>query len=121
MEDDDEINSKFVIDGSIREYMYMVFGFSQKEELDHDVILALGFFSNEEGDLVQVVLVSIGLKVHERDSHVHRLLVLYGLFPITQDWYSKIKELTFAYFYLYDFDGCDTLVLILYRDVINFK
>jgi hypothetical protein len=59
--------------------------------------------------------------VHERDSHVDRLLMaLHGLLPIPQDLYSRIKELTCANFYLCDFDRCDPLVLILYGDMIIF-
>jgi hypothetical protein len=52
--------------------------------------------------------------VHERDSHVDRLLMaLDRLLPIPQAWYSKIKELTCGDFYLHDLDRCHPLVLIL--------
>jgi hypothetical protein len=58
--------------------------------------------------------------VHERDSHVHRLLIaLHGLLPIPQAWYFKM-DVTCANFYLCDFDRCDSLVLVLYGDMIIF-
>jgi hypothetical protein len=57
--------------------------------------------------------------MHERDSHVDRLLMeLQKMIPIPRAWYSKIKELTCTYLYLFGFDRCDPLVLILYEDMI---
>jgi hypothetical protein len=59
--------------------------------------------------------------VHKRDSHVDRLLMAFhGLLPIPRAWYSKIKELTCADFYLCDFDRRDPLVLILHEDIVIF-
>jgi hypothetical protein len=59
--------------------------------------------------------------VHERDSHVHMLLVSpHGLLPLPRAWYFNMKELTCAYFYLCDFNICDPLVMILYGDMIIF-
>jgi hypothetical protein len=59
--------------------------------------------------------------VHERDSHVHKLLVaLHGMLPILQVWYFKIDELTCTNFYLCDFDRYNPLVFLLYGDVIIF-
>jgi hypothetical protein len=46
------------------------------------------------------------------------MMTLHGLLPIPQALYSKIEELTCMDLYLCDFDRCDTLVLILYGDVI---
>jgi hypothetical protein len=48
--------------------------------------------------------VAKGFKVHERDSHVDRLLMaLHGLLPIPRDFHSKIKELTFVDLYHFNF------------------
>jgi hypothetical protein len=59
--------------------------------------------------------------MHERDPHVHRLLIsLHGLLPIRGAWYFRINELTCADFYICDFDRCDSLVLVLYVDMIIF-
>jgi hypothetical protein len=58
-----------------------VVGFSQEEGVDLDVTLASGFSQKEGGDLVEVVASIVGgFEVHERDSHVHSLMItLYGL------------------------------------------
>jgi hypothetical protein len=57
--------------------------------------------------------------VHERNSHVHKTMItLHGLLTIPQAFYSRIKELNCMDLYLCEFDRCDTLVLILYGDVI---
>jgi hypothetical protein len=80
-------------------------------------------FSRTEGvDHVQVVAsIAKGFEVHERNSHAHRLLIaLHRLLPLPRAWSFKIKELTYANFYLCDFDRCDPLVLILYGDAIIF-
>jgi hypothetical protein len=52
-------------------------------------------------DLVQFVLVARRFEVHERDSSDDRLMiVLHGLLPIPQAWYSRIKELLVSILYL---------------------
>jgi hypothetical protein len=57
--------------------------------------------------------------VHERVSHVHRMMItLHELLPIPQAFHSRIEELTSMVLYICDFDKCDTLVLILYGDVV---
>jgi len=94
-------------------------GFSQAEGVDHDVTLSSRFFHNEGVDLVQVGPVAKGFKVHEKDSHVHRMMmILHGLLPIPRALYSKIEEMTCMELYLCDFNRCNTLVLILYGEVI---
>jgi hypothetical protein len=58
--------------------------------------------------------------VHENDSHVNRVLIaLHGFLPILQDWYFRM-HVSCVDFYLCDFDRCDSLVLVLYGDVIIF-
>jgi hypothetical protein len=47
----------------------------RQRELTHDVTLALRFSRDEGVDLVQVVSDFRGFEVHERDSHVDRLLI----------------------------------------------
>jgi hypothetical protein len=42
------------------------------------------------------------------------------LLPVPKAWYFRINELTCVDFYLCDFDRCDSLVLILYGDMIIF-
>jgi hypothetical protein len=104
MEDDVEIDSRFAVDGSIVEYKDKVDGFSQTKGVAHDVTLASRFSRDEGVDLVQVVSVVEGFEVHERDSHVDKLLItLHRLLPIPRAWYFKIKELTCVDFYLCDF------------------
>jgi len=57
--------------------------------------------------------------VHERDSHVHRMMMtLHGFFPIPRALYSNIEELNGMDIYLCHFDRCDTLVLILCGDAL---
>jgi hypothetical protein len=52
MEDDVEVGSMIVVDGSIIKYKDRVAGFSQTEGVALDVTLALGFSWDEEVNLV---------------------------------------------------------------------
>jgi hypothetical protein len=58
--------------------------------------------------------------MHDRESHDKLLMALRRLLPIRRAWYSMIHELTYAYFYICNFNRYDTFVLILYGDVIIF-
>jgi hypothetical protein len=77
------VDSMTATNGSIAKYKDKVVGLSQIEGVANDVTLASGFSQDEEVDLVQVVLVAESFEVHERDSHVHKLMIApHGLFPI---------------------------------------
>jgi hypothetical protein len=59
--------------------------------------------------------------VHERDSHVHALLIaLHGLLPIPRALYFRIEELTCGNIYDCDFDKYDPHALVLCGYVIIF-
>lgn len=62
-------------------------------------------------DMYPCMAYTRGFEVHERDSHVHRMMMtLYGLLLIPRDLYSRIEELTCMNLYLCDFGRHDTLV-----------
>jgi hypothetical protein len=62
VEDDANIDPRFVIDGSVVEYMDMIDGFSQ---IEGDVTLSSRFSLNKGVDLVRVnILVARGFEVH---------------------------------------------------------
>jgi hypothetical protein len=121
MEDDVGVVSRFAIDVSIMQYKDKDFIFSQIEGVDHEVTIDLDLFQGEGINLVQVFPVVGCFEEHERDFHVHGLLVaLDGLLHIPRAWCFMIDELTWSNSYLCDFDRYDTLVLVLYGDVIIF-
>jgi hypothetical protein len=131
MEDDVEIDSRFIANGSIIEYMdrfdgftqtkVVFYGFSQIEGVSHYVNLALGFSQDEGIVLVQDGLVAKGFESRERDYHVDWfLMVLHRLFPISQAFYFRIEELTCLDFYLCNFNKCEPYVSTLFSDMIIF-
>jgi hypothetical protein len=85
------------VDGSIEEYQDKVVGFSQKERIDLDDILApitRGFSQKEGVDHVEgFASVVEGFEVHGPDTHVYSLLdALCGLLFAPQAWYFSMDE-----------------------------
>jgi len=70
------IDSRVTTNGSIMEYeARRYFGFSQTKAVSLGNTLTFGFSRDEGLDLVRIGSIARGFEVHERDSHVDRLMM----------------------------------------------